>query len=51
MTDSIFQNAMARTCRDVVLTLISASSMAEHVTVKGGVVMQQVLGRQKACYA
>lgn len=42
-----FQNAMARTCRDVVLTLISASSMAEHVTVKGGVVMQQVSGDRR----
>ena len=42
-----FQNAMARTCRDVVLTLISASSVAEHVTVKGGVVMQQVSGDRR----
>ena len=39
-----FQNATARTCRDVVLTLISASRMADHVTVKGGVVMQQISG-------
>lgn len=42
-----FQNATARTCRDVVLTLISVSSMAEHVTVKGGVVMQQVSGDRR----
>ena len=39
-----FQNATARACRDVVLTLISASRMADHVTVKGGVVMQQISG-------
>ena len=30
--------------RYVVLTLIAASPMASHVTVKGGVVMQQVSG-------
>lgn len=39
-----FQNATARTCRDVILSLISASKMASHITVKGGVVMQQVSG-------
>lgn len=37
-----YQNATARTCRDVVLSLISASRMADHVTVKGGVVIQQI---------
>ena len=42
-----FQNATARTCRDVVLTLISASRMADHVTVKGGVVMQQISGARR----
>ena len=42
-----FQNATARTCRDVVLTLISASRMADHVTVKGGVVMQQISGDRR----
>ena len=42
-----FQNATARTCRDVVLTLISASRMADHVTVKGGVVMQQISGDKR----
>jgi predicted nucleotidyltransferase component of viral defense system len=42
-----FQNATARTCRDVVLTLISASRMANHVTVKGGVVMQQISGDKR----
>lgn len=42
-----FQNATARTCRDVVLTLISASHMADHVTVKGGVVMQQISGDKR----
>ena len=42
-----FQNATARTCRDVVLTLISASRMADHVTVKGGVVMQQMPGDRR----
>ena len=42
-----FQNATARTCRDVVLTLISASRMADCVTVKGGVVMQQVSGDER----
>lgn len=31
-----FDAATARTCRDVVLTLIAASPMASHVTVKGG---------------
>lgn len=39
-----FQGAVARTCRDVILTLISASRMADHITVKGGVVMQQISG-------
>lgn len=39
-----YQNATARTCRDVVLSLISSSSMANRVTVKGGVVMQQISG-------
>ena len=42
-----FQNATARTCRNVVLTLISASRMADHVTVKGGVVMQQISGDRR----
>ena len=42
-----FQSATARTCRDVVLTLISASRMAAHVTVKGGVVMQQISGDRR----
>ena len=42
-----FQNATARTCRDVVLSLISASRMADHVTVKGGVVMQQISGDKR----
>ncbi len=42
-----FQNATVRTCRDVILTLISASRMADHVTVKGGVVMQQLSGDRR----
>ena len=42
-----FQNATARTCRDVVLSLIAASRMADHVTVKGGVVMQQISGDKR----
>ena len=42
-----YQNATARTCRDVILTLISASRMADHVTVKGGVVMQQISGDKR----
>ena len=42
-----FQNATARTCRDVLLSLISASRMADHVTVKGGVVMQQISGDKR----
>ena len=42
-----FENATARTCRDVVLSLISASRMADHVTVKGGVVMQQISGDRR----
>ena len=39
-----FQGATARTCRDVILLLISTSRLADHITVKGGVVMQQVSG-------
>ena len=42
-----FQNATARTCRDVVLTLVASSRMASHVTVKGGVVMQQISGDRR----
>ena len=42
-----YQNATARTCRDVVLSQISASRMADHVTVKGGVVMQQISGDRR----
>lgn len=42
-----FQNATARTCRDVFLTLVSASRLADHVTVKGGVVMQQISGDRR----
>ncbi|QWT17527.1 nucleotidyl transferase AbiEii/AbiGii toxin family protein [Collinsella sp. zg1085] len=42
-----YQNATVRTCRDVVLTLIAASRMADHVTVKGGVVMQQISGDRR----
>lgn len=42
-----FQNATARTCRDVLLLLISSSRMAGHVTIKGGVVMQQISGDRR----
>ncbi|MDO4539183.1 MAG: hypothetical protein Q4B54_13545 [Coriobacteriales bacterium] len=42
-----FQNATARTCRDVILTLVSESRMADHVSVKGGVVMQQISGDRR----
>lgn len=42
-----FQNATARTCRDVLLTLISESRMADRITVKGGVVMQQISGDRR----
>lgn len=42
-----FQNATVRTCRDVVLSLISATGMLNHVTVKGGVVMQQISGDKR----
>ena len=42
-----FQNATARTCRDLILALIAASRMANHVTVKGGVVMQQITGDKR----
>ena len=42
-----FQNATARACRDVILMLISTSCMADHVTVKGGVVMQQISGDRR----
>lgn len=39
-----YQNATARTCRDAVVSLIAGSRMADCVTVKGGVVMQQISG-------
>ena len=42
-----FQNATGRTCRDVALSLISALRMADCVTVKGGVVMQQISGDKR----
>ena len=42
-----YQNATARTCRDAVLLLISNSTMAGRVTVKGGVVVQQISGDKR----
>lgn len=42
-----YQNATVRTCRDVVVALIGSSGMADHVTVKGGVVMQQLSGDKR----
>ncbi len=38
-----FQNATAKTCREVVLVLIARSHMADHVTMKESVVLQQIL--------
>ncbi|MDR1088608.1 MAG: hypothetical protein LBL23_04995 [Coriobacteriales bacterium] len=37
-----FENANARTAQDVMLDMISSSSMADKVTVKAGVVMQHL---------
>ena len=37
-----YELAVARTCQDVVVSLIASSRMADRVTVKGGVVMQQI---------
>jgi predicted nucleotidyltransferase component of viral defense system len=37
-----FENANARTAQDLVLSMISTSQMADRVTIKGGVVMQQL---------
>lgn len=35
-------NAEAKVCQDIVLTLISQSSMNRNITVKGGVVMRSI---------
>lgn len=37
-----YQNATVRACRDVILFQIAGSKMADHITVKGGVVVQQL---------
>ena len=37
-------NAAARVCQDIVLKAISKSSFADHITVKGGVVMRSITG-------
>jgi predicted nucleotidyltransferase component of viral defense system len=37
-----YLNASSKTCQDVVLQMISASSLKQHVTLKGGVVMQHL---------
>ena len=42
-----YENAVARSCRDVVVALIAGSRMADRVTVKGGVVMQQISGDRR----
>ena len=35
-------NAEAKVCQDIVLTLISRTSMNRNITVKGGVVMRSI---------
>ena len=35
-------NAEAKVCQDIVLTLISQTSMSRNITVKGGVVMRSI---------
>lgn len=42
-----YENATARTCRDIIVMLIAKSPMNNHVTVKGGVVMQQISGDKR----
>jgi len=37
-----YQNASARAAQDVVLKMISASPLSEKVTIKGGVLIQQL---------
>jgi len=37
-----YDNATARTAQEVILELISASPLSRNVTIKGGVVMQQL---------
>ena len=37
-------NAEAKVCQDIVLKAISASAFADHITVKGGVVMRSITG-------
>ena len=37
-------NAEARVCQDVVLKAIDESAFADHITVKGGVVMRSITG-------
>lgn len=33
-----YLNASAKTCQDIILQMISASSFKQHVTLKGGVI-------------
>ncbi len=37
-------NAEARVCQDIVLKAIDKSAFADHITVKGGVVMRSITG-------
>ena len=37
-------NAEAKVCQDIVLMLISKTSMSRNITVKGGVVMRSITG-------
>ncbi len=37
-----YEFASARTCQDVIVSLIANSRMSNHVTIKGGMVMQQI---------
>ena len=37
-------NAEARVCQDIVLKAIEESAFANHITVKGGVVMRSITG-------
>lgn len=40
-------NAEAKLCQDIILELISRSSMSRHITVKGGVVMRSISGNTR----
>ena len=39
-----YLDAGARTCQDIILSLIAKSALVDNVTIKGGVVMQHLSG-------